>query len=285
MTANDDLERRIADFYETEATPRAPDWLLASTLANVDTTPQRRALIALPWRLRHMNTYAKAGVAIVAVIAVVAVGLAFFRPGSTSGVGAVQAPSPSPTVLPTLTVGGGMVITGRHALAPGFPVPITVDVPAGWVTCSPSPLEQAVCSPDSSTAPVAVGVSMVDNVVADPCGSGLQSPPVGRTVDDLVAAISGLDRFQATAAVDIIVDGYAGKQFEVTAPKEPTCQLLTWATADRTNGVGPGEINLVRILDVGGVRVLIAGAYHPDAGGASARALVEQVLDTVHIGR
>jgi hypothetical protein len=285
MTANDDLERRIADYYETEAAPRAPDWLLASTLANVDTTPQRRALIALPWRLPHMNTYAKAGVAIVAVIAVVAVGLAFFRAGSPSGVGAVQAPSPAPTMLPTLPLGNDPVAAGRHALAPGFPVPITLDVPAGWVTCSPNPVEQAVCSPESSTTPSAVGVSIVVNVVADPCAEALQSPPVGQSVDDLVAAISGLDTFQATAPTAITLDGYAGKQFDLTAPARPSCGLLTWATADRTNGVGPGEVNLVRILDVGGVRVLIAGAYHPSSGGASARAQVEQILDSVHIGR
>ena len=102
MTAENDLERRLADFYATEAPRRAPDWVLTSTLATVDTTRQRRAAIALPWRLPHMNTYAKAGVAIVAVIAVVAVGLAFFRAGSPSGVGAVQAPSAAPTILPTL---------------------------------------------------------------------------------------------------------------------------------------------------------------------------------------
>jgi len=285
MTANDDLERRIADFYETEAPVRAPDWVLASTLANVDSTPQRRAFIALPWRFPHMNTYARAGVAIVAVIAVVAVGLAFFRPGSTSGVGAVPSPSASPTILPYLNIGVGATTAGRNALAPGFPVPITVDVPAGWVTCSPSPLEQAVCSPESATAPSAAGVALVENVVADPCAEALQSPPVGRSVDDLVAAISGLETFQATKAVDITLDGYAGKQFELTAPAQPTCGLLTWATADRTNGVGPGEVNLIRIFDVGGVRVMITGAYHPDAGGATARAQVEQVLDSMHIGR
>jgi len=282
MTADDDLERRIADFYATEAPTRAPDWVLASTLATVDTTRQRRAAIALPWRVPHVNVYAKAAAAIVAVIAVAAIGVALLRPGSTSGVGQVPTASPSPSILPSLPPEGGAVAPGTHTLGPGFPVRITFDVPAGWQGCSAGPVEQAACS-QGSAPPTAVGFSIVDNVVADPCGTALKSPPVGPSVDDLVAAISGLHRFQATAAVDITLDGYRGKGFDVTAPAGTSCQLLTWATADRTNGVSAGEVNIVRIYDVGGVRVMVAGAYHADSGSPDGRALVEQVLDSVHI--
>ena len=35
MSVNDDLERRIADFYETEAPPAAPDWVLRDALATI----------------------------------------------------------------------------------------------------------------------------------------------------------------------------------------------------------------------------------------------------------
>ena len=285
MTANDDLERRLVDFYATEAPRRAPDWVLTSTLATVDTTRQRRAAIALPWRFPHMNVYAKAAAAIVAVIAVAAIGIVLVRPGSTSGVGQVPTTRPSPSILPSLPPEGGSVAPGTHTLGPGFPVKITFDVPAGWGGCSASPVEQSVCAQMVGGAPgPGVGFAIIDNVVADPCGTALKSPPVGPSVDDLVAAISGLDRFQATTAVDVTLDGYRGKSFDVTAPAGTSCELRTWATADRTNGVSPGEVNVVRIYDVGGVRVMVAGAYHPDAGGPSARAQVEQVLDSVHIG-
>jgi hypothetical protein len=284
MTANDDLERRIADFYATEAPTRAPDWVLASTLATVDTTRQRRAAIALPWRFPHMNVYAKAAVAIVAVVAVAAIGVAFLRPGSTSGVGQVPTTRPSSTILPSLPPEGGAMAPGTHTLGPGFPVRITLDVPAGWGGCSASPVEQGACSQSGNPQPGGVSFSIIDNVVADPCGTALKSPPVGPSVDDLVAAISGLDGFQATTAVDITLDGYQGKGFDVTAPAGSTCELRTWATADRTNGVSAGEVNVVRIFDVGGVRVMAAGAYQPVFGGPNARAQVEQVLDSVHIG-
>ena len=98
MNANHELERRIADFYATEAPQRAPDRVLESVLATIDTTRQRRALIRVPWRFPIMNTYAKVAIAAVAVIAVGAVGLAMFRPGTGPGVGA-PGPTPSPTRL------------------------------------------------------------------------------------------------------------------------------------------------------------------------------------------
>ena len=46
----------------------------------------------------------------------------------------------------------------------------------------------------------------------------LVDPPVGPTVDDLVSAWANLPDFAATAAVDVTVDGYAGKQIEFTVP-------------------------------------------------------------------
>ena len=45
MNANHDLERRLADFYATEAPQRAPDWVLGEALATIDTTKQRRVVI------------------------------------------------------------------------------------------------------------------------------------------------------------------------------------------------------------------------------------------------
>ena len=82
MTANDNLERRIADHYAAEATPRAPDWLLRSTLEAIDVTPQRRVLMRVPWRDPHMNNFAKVAIAAVVVIAVGAVGLSLLRPSA-----------------------------------------------------------------------------------------------------------------------------------------------------------------------------------------------------------
>jgi hypothetical protein len=117
MTANHDLERRIADYYASEAPPTAPDWVLESTLASIDTTPQRRA-IRVPWRFPNMNIYAKVAVAAVALIAVGAVGLAVLRPGAGPGVGGPVV-TPSPTPAPS-----------RSATLPPLPTPSPYEPPA-----------------------------------------------------------------------------------------------------------------------------------------------------------
>ena len=77
-------------------------------------------------------------------------------------------------------------------------------------------------------------------------------PPVGPTVDDLVAAWANLPDLAATAAVDVTVDGYAGKQIEFTVPDydranarsaisrlgRPT-GTAAWRRVSRLLGAGP----------------------------------------------
>lgn len=93
----------------------------------------------------------------------------------------------------------------------------------------------------------------------------LLDPPVGPSVSDLVSALSNMAGFEATVATDVTVDGFQGKRFTLTAPDtDARCgSMLTWRTTTRHNGVGPGEVNEVLILDVGGVRLLICVAYRP----------------------
>src|SRR6478752_3105927 len=89
MNANDNLERGIADVYHAEAPHRAPDWVLANALETIESTPQRRVLIRVPWRFPDMNnTFAKVAIAAVAVLAIGVVGLNLLRPSASSGVGA-----------------------------------------------------------------------------------------------------------------------------------------------------------------------------------------------------
>lgn len=129
MTANHGLERRIAAFYATEAPSRAPERVLATALETIDITPQRRALVRVPWRFPPMNTYARVAVAAVAVIAVGAIGLSFLD-GRTPGTGGVA--SPSPTTLPTASPSAS---TSNPPLVESFTSAIhgiSVSYPAGW---------------------------------------------------------------------------------------------------------------------------------------------------------
>jgi hypothetical protein len=128
MNETSDLERRLADYYASDPSSRAPEWVLAGTLATIDTTPQRRAYMRVSWRFPTMNTFAKVAVAAVAVIAVAAVGLAIFRPaGSSPSVGGAPSASPSqspdPSAPPPLDQSFTSTLNG-----------ITLLYPAGWVT-------------------------------------------------------------------------------------------------------------------------------------------------------
>ena len=137
MNANDSLERRIADFYESEAPPRAPDWVLRSALQTIDDTPQRRVVIRVPWRFSHMNTFTKVAIAAVVVIAVGTLGLSVLRPPSSSSVGGQPSaspspsPSPSPTLRATVTPEPPPALTETYTSARfGF----SISYPTGWVT-------------------------------------------------------------------------------------------------------------------------------------------------------
>ena len=184
---------------------------------------------------------------------------------------------------------GKELSAGSYSLS-GFPVGINFEVPAFeppavWFACSPSRVEQAVCHSSNEDAPAAaVTFQIVDNVVAGCSGdqetAELLDPPVGPSVDELVTAISSLDGYGTSPAMDITLSGFQGKQFTLTSLGHG-CGA-TWATADRTTGMGAGEINVLRILDVDGVRVVIAEAYHPDTPEADVAAL-EQVMGSVQI--
>ena len=128
MNANHELERRLADFYATEAPQRASERVLDSVLAITGTTKQRRAVFRMPWRFPIMNSYAKMAIAAVAVIAIGAVGLAVLRPGSSSSCWRprrpeVSRPSPSPSPLLSLTQTFTSDING-----------ISVSYPDRWIT-------------------------------------------------------------------------------------------------------------------------------------------------------
>ena len=72
MTAADHtLERRIADYYQAEAPPRAPDWLRERIVAAIESTPQRRILRGRSWGFPTMASAARlaAGAAAIVIVA------------------------------------------------------------------------------------------------------------------------------------------------------------------------------------------------------------------------
>jgi hypothetical protein len=202
MNANRDLERRIADFYATETSTRAPDWLLVSALATIDTTPQRRVFIRAPWRISTMNMFAKVAIAAVVVVAIGAIGLALMRPGSGPGVGGASpssspsqsaSPSPSSSSPPALTETFTSTMHG-----------ISISYPTGWnLRPATEPWTTGLLQGESPFADV-----IYEKESDSPFIAVASQPLAGKTLDRW--ATDYLDLLPCGPTEPITVDGASG---------------------------------------------------------------------------
>jgi hypothetical protein len=284
MSTENDVARSLRSWLK-ESRHEDANRVLDAVFDQVPATPHRRAPWWPAWRFPPMNSnIVRFGIAAAAIVLVVILGLNFLS-GPNVGGDPEATPTPSaPASAIALPFANTELDGGTYSLGQ-FPVGITFEVPTGWFSCSEGPVEQGVCHAYAEDGlAVALNILIVDNVVADPCTTSneLLDPPVGPSVEALVTAISNLEGFDATPALDLTVDGFNGKQFTLTPPRDAVCELKVWATKSRTNGVGADEVNLLRILDVDGVRVMISGAYHLGVPEAELSAL-QQVIASVHI--
>jgi hypothetical protein len=284
-TENDDA--RSLRSWLKENRHEDADRLLDVVFDQVPATPQRRAGW-LARRFPDMNRFLVLGAAAAVVVLAAFIGLQVFGGpnigGPESTPTAIPSPPGSPTVLPLSEQQLG---AGTYSLDPAFPVGITFDVPEGWYSCSESGMEQGVCSNPRELGGGGVGFWIIGNVVADPCDplAPLLDPPVGPSVDDLVAAISNLPGFEATPETEVSVDGFQGKQFTLTAPASPDvlCDMKTWIMGTRKNGVGPGEVKELQVLDVDGVRVVISPTLVPPQTQDPVLLAVRDILASIQI--
>jgi hypothetical protein len=284
MSSDRDITRIVRSWLD-EGVTQLPDRVLDAVLDQVPTTAQRR----FAWRLARIFPLTNNPVGLVltaAGVVALVLGISLLSRPSV-GDNRDATPTPRPSASPISLPGATWPLDPGIYSLPYFPLGITFEVPAGWHSCSDSLLEQSVCyTPTDFVFDTRVSFLIVENVVADPCSPGQEplEPPVGPSVDDLVAAISSLEGFEASAPVALTLGGYHGKRFTLTTPIDPGCDLKTWATKDRTNGVSPGEVNLLQVLDVAGTRLVIAGAYYPaEPAAPERRAAIEQIIASVQI--
>jgi sigma-70-like protein len=93
----------------------------------------------------------------------------------------------------------------------------------------------------------------------------------------------------ATTPMDVTLDGYAGRQMELTAPADfagcDSGQFQSWTFAPGESDARfhePGEHDLLWILDVDGVRLVLDVAYSPGAS-AQDRAKLLQMVESIRI--
>ena len=132
---------------------------------------------------------------------------------------------------------------------------------------------------------------VVGNVYADPCHwtGTLLDPPVGSSVDGLVAALASQKGRHASTPTDVTVDGFAGKYMELTVPAGiylAECdggEFRTWLGTDGGERyLQPGQRDLLWIVDVDGTPLVIDAAL---GAGTSAQDRAEriQIVNSVRI--
>lgn len=196
---------------------------------------------------------------------------------------ATLAPTSGPTSAPTLPPSG--------QLAPGtyrsdF---ITYTLPAGW-----SAYQSWGANKDDGNPPNGMFIAPWRNIATvykDPCHWQTTGASVGATVADEVAALLAQKQGRSTVTpIDVTVDGFRGKQVNLMVPvginfaacDEATYKEFTDASGGDRYNQGPGQHDLLDILDVSGQTLVIDRVFYP-ANTAADLAELQAIFDSIKI--
>jgi hypothetical protein len=288
MTAPTDLDRQL-EAYLTDGPIELPEPSFDAVRDRMESTRQR--VVLGPWRFADMSKLVPIAIGGAAAVVAVALGVQFLRPVAPGGVGGGPSPSPSPTatLAPPLE---GEVPVGKLLWMEGTP-PITVTIPAeGWT--NPEGFD-ALMKGDSEDPPEAalIGGPLPDGVYVygDPCLWDFTTPSEpATTVDDIVAALAAQPGRDASVPQDVTIGGFPGKHIVLHVPESDlprgevfrdcnkrngSPEYASWGTAtdggepmpDRWHQ-GPGQIDELWFVDVGGEVVVLDAMYRPTTPAA-----------------
>jgi hypothetical protein len=203
-------------------------------------------------------------------------------------------PKPSPAAAPTAPfVRPGAVEPGRYRMygpmgQAGWPGRVIVTIPDGWSIQKPA---FGAALRRSSPAVAELVFTSVGNLVVDPCFPGgdwgpLLEPPLGPSVDDLVAGLRSLPLMEFGEPVDVTLDGWDGKRLELIHPAGCGSAVLgitppaggdIWGVYSRE-----GWHSTLWILDIDGLRFVVMASYVVDAP-ADAKVDLQQMVDSIDI--
>jgi hypothetical protein len=227
------------------------------------------------------------------------------------GVGQVAAASPSPATIPETPPQDVMrrqffspLEAGRYFIDPdgdeATPLRILYDISSeGWSAWIGA-------AKFSDVGHSGVSITTVANLVTNGCSDhSWADPPVGPSVEDLVAAMAALHPFEiVTQPTDVTIDGYPGKHLEWVVPDVPTigtipnvlftgCELgklkswVAFIDADEPGDAfygytGPGYREEFWVLDVDGDRLLIAAEHSAGTPAADLEEL-DRIVASIRI--
>lgn len=293
MTARDDLDRQL-DAFLADGPTELPTPSYYAVRDRTERTRQR-AVIGL-WRLPDtMNRYIPIGLGAAAVVVVLLAGAQFL--GVTSGVGGAPAPTPTATPTPQPSVAGRQVLFTRanQPIPGGLGSMLTIPL-TGW---QGDPGGGVLVKGDGSLGAGMIGLWHEPlYVYRDPCHWSTTTPTTpARTVDEIVAALASQATRDASAPVDVTLDGYKGKMITLHVPENLKVSgegSFTDCDQDRFGSWGadsepgepvrhnqlPGQIDDVWVVDVDGTPAVIDGAHYtstPAETVAEMRAIIESI--------
>lgn len=230
-----------------------------------------------------MNKLVPIGIGAAAVVVAVVGGTQLLRPPAPAGVGAIPAitaaptPSPSPTPTPSPTPSPtpeGLLPEGSHLLWDESGVRMTVTIPGpGWYGERAGGIlvsEDDVKAPDGAGMIVFAGFDDL-LVYGDPCRWATTTPKkAATTVDAFVAALAAQASRDASAPVDVTLDGHPGKAITLHVPDDAVfakCdegKFASWGNKEGTlrHQQDAGQINKVWVGEVdGGLAIIDQGYY------------------------
>lgn len=220
-----------------------------------------------------MNTTLKFGLAAVVVAVAVLFGINYVGSSNVGGPGLGDA-SPTPQITPTPEpTPVGLLPEGSHALwETGVPMTVTIPAPDWYGVPGDGILQKNDFSdaPDGAGMIVFAGIGDLF-VYGDPCEWAASRPDApAATVDELVTALLAQASREASAPVDVTVDGYAGRSITLHVPDDAVfsdCDrgefrtLVAGADSARYHQ-DPGQIDKLWIIDVDGELVIIDVAWY-----------------------
>jgi len=306
QTSDRDVSRAIRSWLH-EDRHEDVSRVAGAVLDQVEATPQHRATWWPVRRMPMMNKFVTIGLGTAAVAAILLIGANLVGPSGPAPGGepsASAAPSEAALqAIPPMAGSGPIALEpGRYlilgpsegwARSEGWPQAVSVTMPSGW-TIDTRVRGSGLRGVDT-TDEVKLNFWSVDNVVADPCQDPqgfdprmvrMVDPPVGPTVDDLVSTLTSWPGAETTAPADVTLDGFGGKQFDLTLPTGAAdCEgdFVVWFAPDgRGFYLEPGWRHQLWVLDVDGLRFVVNAGIALDAS-ARAESELLQIVKSIDI--
>lgn len=287
MNSERDAARVVRVWLREDGEENA-DRVLDAVLTELDAIPQRRSTGTFG-RFRGMKAgWLGYGLAAISLAAVALLGLNLLSHRVAAPPTATSAPTPAVSAPPRLA--GAPLNGGRYMLAGAHG--ITVEAPArGWAGyCCPG--DPVIFNEEDPPrfASLRYADATLMTLYLDPCHWSQSKTQVPKGAAAIAAAMSALPGRSGSKPEAVTVGGRPAVHVRLTVPRDASAgdcdghEYRTWSVGagDPRDQEGPGQIDDIYLVDIGGSTVVIDASYFPETSMADRRAL-NAMLDSLRI--